>query len=424
MSASNSGKGNPRSIARLAATVVLVGIFALLIWTGARVGFASLLTAYAAKSNLIDAANKAVTLSPGDPDAHLVRGSLLEANNDPASAVAEYERAASLRPDDYVLCLSLAHGRELSGDAAGAVAAARQAVALAPFYAQPRWQLGNILVRAGMSEEGFRELGLAGEGNPALMPTIIDLAWQWSHGDVQFVIRNLRPQRPETYQALAQYFRKKKEINSAVSMFIAAGTVADQDRHTYVGELISEKHFKEAYALWTIGRTGNSSEAAGVIIDPGFEQEIDLNEVGFGWRPSGRVSTVTLSLDSGQPKEGHSSLRVDFNGESDPSTPIISQLIFVRPGTHYQLRFEFRTESIISGGPPNILVTDATGNQVLGQSGALPQTTSGWTGSEIDFVSGESTIAIQIALQRSRCAQSPCPIFGRLWLDDFSLPQQ
>jgi tetratricopeptide (TPR) repeat protein len=419
---SNEGtKKMPRPVARLGASAVMLVVFLCLIWMAGRAGYASFLTTRAAKGNLIASADVAVNLSPGDPEAHFVRGALLESNNELPAAIAEYGKAASLRPDDYVLWLSLARTSELNGDSAAALAAARQAVPLAPYYAQPHWQLGNLLVRMGQREEGFKELGLAGESNPSFMPAIIDLAWQLSHGDVQFMIRTLRLQRPESYQALAQYFRKKNEIDTAIAMYIAAGSVAEQDRKAYVAELISSKHFKQAYSLWSFGHPAISKEPIGIIVEPGFEQEVDLAGSGFGWRSANQATTLKFSLDPDNPKPGQSSFRVDFNGDSDPGTPIISQLVLVEPKTHYQLSFDVRTEDIVSGGPPNVFVSDAGDNKVLGQSSAVAATSAGWHELTIDFVSGESAGAVQITLQRDRCARSPCPIFGRLWLDSFSL---
>src|ERR1700686_3743224 len=92
----------PRSVSRMGAAAGLLVVFLWLVWTAGRAGFASLLTAYAARANLIASADAAVNLSPGDPEGHLVRGALLEANNDLSAAISEYQTAASLRPDDYV----------------------------------------------------------------------------------------------------------------------------------------------------------------------------------------------------------------------------------------------------------------------------------------------------------------------------------
>ena len=405
---------------RLAAGVGLLAVFVLLICNAGRAGLSSLMAAQGSMTNQLAPANAAVALCQTDPDAHYLRGTLLLDDNDLPGAIKDYQQAASLRPDDYVLWLSLAHARELNGDTAGALTAARQAVTVAPYYAQPRWDLGNMLLRAGERDEAFKELGLAGTSNPTLMPAAIDLAWQISGGNTQFVERAIQPQTPEAYEAMAQYFRKRSEVTAAIAMFRAAGPASAQQRRAYLADLISAKRFKDAYALWTVEHPANSRMVA-VLIDPGFEEESNLDDPGFGWHTSTKAAHVSLSLDTEGQREGRSSLKVAFNGESDPAAPVIAQLVLVEPHTHYQLRFAARTEEIVSGGLPGVVVIDAGNQQVLGQSGAFPQTSNGWRDYAIDFDSGEGTEAVQIAMQRERCSRSPCPIFGRLWLDSFSL---
>jgi hypothetical protein len=103
---------------------------------------------------------------------------------------------------------------------------------------------------------------------------------------------------------------------------------------------------------------------------------------------------------------------------------IISQLVLIEPNTRYQLRFFYRADGIVSGGRPNAYVLDARDNAVLGQSAALPATTDGWRDMAIGFVSTQSMEAVEVVLRRDRCDKSPCPIFGRVWLDTFSLQKQ
>ena len=110
-------------IARFTSVCLLI-VFLLLIWLAARAGFASLLYTYAAISNQLAAANAAVSLSSGDPEAHYLRGAVLEASGDLTAAIAEYNEAFVRRPDDYVLWLSLARAQELNGQAPMAIAAA------------------------------------------------------------------------------------------------------------------------------------------------------------------------------------------------------------------------------------------------------------------------------------------------------------
>jgi hypothetical protein len=414
----------PRLLFRIGLRVALLVLMLPLIWFTGRAGFASLLTAYAAKSNVIASADAAVRLGPKDPEAHFVRAALLETENDFSGSINEIKVALSLRPDDYVLWQSLARVSELNGDRDGAGAAARQAIPLAPFYAQPHWQLGNLLVRQGQRDEGFKELSLAAESNPALAPAVIDLVWQAANGDAQFVMRTLRPQRPESYQALARYFLKKKAFQAAAAMLVAGGSISNEDRRTYVAELIAAGHFDEAYSVWSFSRPQIPKVAVGLIRDPGFEQEQDLDQPGFDWHSEVNAASVALSLDSDKPKDGRSSLRIDFKGASDAARPVISQLVLVEPRTRYHLRFSYRTEDIVSGSQPVFTIIDALENRSLGRSILSPANSAGWTDASIDFDSGETTRAILIALQRDGCAGAECPIFGRLWLDNFSLQKQ
>jgi Flp pilus assembly protein TadD len=405
----------------LAATIGLFVLLPVLTWHTGRTGFASLLSTYAARTNQPAAADAAATLSPGDPEGHYIRGAVLEANDELAKAISEYTRAVALRPDDYVLWLALAHAAELNGETDQAILAAKAAVPLAPFYAQPHWQLGNILVRAGQRDEGFKELRLAGASDPTLFPIIIDLAWQLSRGDIQLVKQAIQPQSPESFKALADYFMKRNKTNEAIEMLRAAGGEARPIRRQYLNELISGKQFREAHELWAIDHGGSAVYGLAVIVDPGFEQESDLDEPGFGWRSESKSPSLSLSLDPDNPNEGHSSLRVEFKGDSDPGQKIVSQLVLLEPRARYQLEFAARTDNVISGGLPNIAVTDASDNVMLGQPVLLPKQTDHWQHYRIDFSSREKTAAIQISLRREGCSTSPCPIFGRLWLDNFFL---
>lgn len=409
----------PSPVKRVAGAAALLVIFLLLAWNTGHAGFSSLLSAYAAKTSRLDIANAAVSLSLTNPDAHYVRGTILELGNDLPGAIAEYYQAAQARPDDYVLWLSLARARELNGETAGALAAARQAVPLAPSYAQPHWQLGNILLRAGQKDEAFKELRLAGNSNPTLMPNIIDLAWRVSGGKPEFVEQAIEPKSPEAYRALGDFFKKEKQIAAAVAMYAAAASGAtEEDRRTSLAEIIAAKQFKEAYALWAVGRQAGGP---GAMFDPGFEGESDLYEPGFGWRTVDNSQAFQLSLDTADPGQGRSSLRVDFRGDSDPGSPIISQLVLVEPHAHYQLRFVARTDGVVTGGLPWVVVIDANSTNALGQSSGVPQGTNAWREYTVDLETGPATSAIQVGLQRQSCNNSPCPIFGSLWLDNFRL---
>jgi hypothetical protein len=418
MTEAKNNQESPKSSTRTALAISLLVILMFLTWNVARSGFASLLTTYAAQTNQISLADSAVRLGAGNPDAHHVRATILESIDLPGS-IAEHRQAALTRPDDYVLWLSLARACELSGDTTAAIAAAKQAAPLAPDYAEPHYQLGNILLRAGQTEEAFKELRLAGASNPTLMMGVIDLAWSVSRGNVQFVMNAVNPTTPADYQMLAQYFGQRNEVDAAIAMYAAAGSDAEHYRRAYLHDLIATKQFKAAAKLWAVGR--QSAALAGAMIDPGFEKESDLTEPGFAWRVGDQPQGFHLTLDTANPGEGKSSLKIEFDGASEPASPVITQLVMVEARTRYQLHFAVRSEGIVSGGLPLIVVMDANSNKNLGQSEPFPKVTDGWGEYTIDFESEPEASAVQIALQRQACNSSPCPIFGRLWLDAFSL---
>jgi len=77
----------------------------------------------------------------------------------------------------------------------------------------------------------------------------------------------------------------------------------------------------------------------------------------------------------------------------------------------------------VTGGPPVILVIDAGSNQILGRSENLPTATTPWRTLNLNFSTTAKSNAVIIRLQRNNCDSSPCPIFGTLWLDEFSIDQ-
>src|SRR5215204_7539442 len=110
-------------------TIALLILLPLMTVHAARSGLASLFTTSAGQSNQIETANTALKLNGSNPDAHYVRATILQVS-DLLRAIKDYHDAATIRPDDYVLWLSLARAYELNGEAAAAIAAARQAIPL------------------------------------------------------------------------------------------------------------------------------------------------------------------------------------------------------------------------------------------------------------------------------------------------------
>jgi hypothetical protein len=372
------------------------------------------------KAQLLAKSERAVNSTPNDPEAHASHAFVLLNTNGVIAALPEYERAVALRPRDYFLWLELGRARDMADDEQGALAALEQSVSLAPEYAQPRWQFGNALFRAGQVEAAYMELRRAALSDMTLLPNLIDLVWGASGGDVAAVERIIQPDRASWHLALAKFFIKRGKTSEGLMQFRAAGVLPEQDRQALLKELLDAKHYKEAYELWAFD-SGDSGIAS--INDGGFEGKMSRDALGFGWQLTRETQNLRLTLDRANPHAGAQSLRVDFNGDSNPGQAIVTQLILVEPGTRYRLRFAARTEELVTGGLPLLAVSDVSNMEtsVLAQSPPFRQNSNEWQEYTLEFTATKTTTALLLSLRRQNCSASPCPIFGRIWLDDFVL---
>lgn len=419
----NTGRGNAGRL-----IIVILGLLACFweIWSSGREGISTALFSYASATNQIDAAENAIRLSPSSPSAHYVRAGLLSNAGQSTEALAEYERAVALRRHDYVLWFELGRARDQSNDVEGAVAAFRESTRLAPFYAKPHWQLGNILFRAGRTDEAFTELRQAVTSSPKLTPQAIALAWAAFNGNASDVEQALRPQTPSAHIALASFFARHGMSSESIAQFRAADAVSSEQRRALLTDLLAAKSFPEAFEVWSSARQTSreaSPQSIAVIANGGFEEPITIDDPGFGWQLGRDLHAAHVSLDNSKPQAGTYSLRLDWSGESDPSTAVVSQLVLVEPKARYRLSFAARTQELLTIGLPYVSVIDAGDDKsaVLMQSKTLPQGTNGWQDYVGEFTTAETTSAVLISIRREPCATPQCAVFGHAWFDNFSL---
>ena len=408
------------------------------IWQAARVGLARTLTEYAAKqrrdnvadfvvrlvgvSDVKGAADRAVVLLPADAETRAGRADVLQRLEDYPQARDEFERAVQLRPRDYYLWMLLGVTRDQNRDQEGALRALRQSVALAPSYAQPRWQLGNLLLRMGQSDQAFVELRRAAESTPSLWPNVDDLAWGIYGHDAGAVVRVLQPASDTARMALALFFARHNQGAAALDQFRLANVKSDESTESLLGELLRARAFREAYEVWA--RThGVPLTDGGLMRDGGFEGVLTIGQTGFGWQITPDVVNVAMSIDEGAHQNGARSLRIDFRGNSNPSSPLITQIILVKPLTHYHFGLAALSKDFVSAADPVITLIDASDpkNVVLAQSPPLRSEPNVWREFAIDFTTNAGTQAITITLARQACANNPCPAFGTVWLDSVVL---
>ncbi len=394
------------------------------IWIRGREGFATFLSNYGSPTSRVTLAGEAAQLSSSNPEVHYIHARLLADSGAHAAAIAEYERAAALRPDDYVLWLALGHARDEANDTAGALSAFQESTRLAPFYAKPHWQFGNTLFRAGRNAEALAECKLAANSDARLWPQTINLAWAALGGDAAAVVQALRPETPSAHMEFASFFARHGKPTEAVTQFRAAGSVSSEQRRILISDLLASKNFGEAFAVWSNAAAGNGTNGIAAIANGGFEDLISLDDLGFGWIIHDSPTAHVL-LDAREPQAGGYSLRMDWSGESDPATPVLSQLVLAKPGTRYRLAFAARTQELLTVGLPFVTVVDAADDKepVLARSKTLPEGTNGWQEYTAEFTTAETTKAVRISVRREPCPAAPCAALGHFWLDAFSLMQ-
>jgi len=412
--------------------VILRFVVAIIVWFfcyqlivgSARTGLSRLFTMVAIVQPTVEPADLAVKISPADPEAHYTRGLTLINLQRLPEAVVELRQAIQLRPHHYYQWLDLGVTLDRLGDQAGAAAALQKSVELAPSFAQPRWQRGNLLFRQGTYEEAFQDLRLAVKSNPSLSEGMLELAWVAADNDVNRFEALVKPETSLKRFELAAFLARQEQSAEVVNQIRIAGQPQGEADLNFlrqaITKLLADQKFADAYAAWSLTHptlVGEGSKGSG-ILNGDFANPIPQNDPGFGWQLA-VVPNIAMSIDTGGPQPGARSIQLEYKGESASGSQPIRQLVLLEKDTRYSLSFMAKTDNLVTGGPPEVVIFDGAETRLLGQSGPISAGTTGWTPHNIDFYVDENTSAVHIGLQRVACSQNPCPAFGRLWLSNF-----
>ena len=404
--------------------VSIVGaiVCALALWASANIGFARTDAMRALSSNDVASAERAVQLLPGDAEVHAARGVVLQRTENYSDACRELERAIQLRPRDYFLWMMLGVTRDLNDDHTGGLAALRESVRLAPSYAKPRWLIGNLLLRMGQTDEAFQQMRSAEERDAGLLPNTMDLAWGTSRGDAAKTVALIQPQTDGAHTALAIFLASHKEGAAALDQFRLAKSPTSAASAQLTQRLIETRFFGEAYEAWTKAHCATCK--TGSFINGSFEDDVDVGNRTFGWQIPADVTGATLSVDTNEHESGTRSLRVDFHGNTNPQSDLLSQIVTVDPGSRYRVSFQAMTKSFVSAGSPVVRVIDASDEKLASLGEAVVRLdASGWQPYAVSFSAGPNTRAVRVIVSRTNCPDSSCAAFGTVWLDSFFLGQ-
>jgi hypothetical protein len=397
-------------------------------WCAARwyAGSEIALAATQLPENALGAAETANRLAPGDPMAHWSLASLEQRSLGPdalKASIAEYEKAVSLSPSDFRLWTDLGRAKEQADDIQGAEHALRRGVELAPYYAWPRWHLGNFLVRRGRFDEGLAELRRVAETDPSKRGMVFDLAWMIYGGEVN-TVKGTLGNSPSVQADFVSYLLGRGRLDEALQLWNGLSaqekTESEAIGKSLIDSLLAAKRHRDVLGVSRDLAGGKSPAEIGKISNGSFEAPIPQGGGLFDWKVQS-VPQASVALESGGAQNGELSLRVNFNapGALDFN---ITQLVAVEPATSYRLTFYVKANNLKSASMPVVQVLIGEGT-VLAESASPPAGKSDWQQFSLDFKTPPKIDGIAVRISRKPCTaeEGVCPIFGTVWYDNFNL---
>ncbi|NOT48356.1 MAG: hypothetical protein HOP17_11475 [Acidobacteria bacterium] len=375
-------------------------------------------TAYRSGSESEAAA--AVRYMPENPNAQKTLGEVLLRNKDYSGAAVAFENAIALSRNDFLLSLRLGYSRTLQKDYLASETAFQRALELAPNYSQPNYYMGMMLLEAGRSEEAFHYLSKAAERDPDLYPQMLHRARVSFPNDPLAIENAFNPTSRETKKLIARYLIKHNFMTDGVRSFLVSDELTSGEKNEFIQYLLHKEIFETAREVWLSRLKPNEYDVNKLIFDGGFETITENDASGLGWQINQRTTATAVARDQRTFHSGSSSLNIKFAGSVEVGKNIVSQLVFVQPGRKYNLRVFSNSPELISAGPPAITVSDGITNELLGKSAEFRSTAGNWVEYKFEFVA-KATPVVRIGVQRIGCNETPCPIFGALFLDDFRL---
>ncbi|MEP7211772.1 MAG: hypothetical protein ABI791_01770 [Acidobacteriota bacterium] len=373
----------------------------------------------------IEVAETAVALAPADPQSHFASAVLHERtfeSADAVTAVREYEKAASLSPNNYLIWLALAKIREASGDRDGGQSALARARDLAPNYARVRWAYGNVLLRQGEPEAAFEEMRAAASADQLFAQPLVVAAQQFYDGDAD-AVRKAAGDSPAVLAALSLSLTNDKRFDEALEIWQKIdgdqrSLFADTGK-TILSKTIEAGKYNAALSLANL--LGDAPKyVVGAVYDGGFENGVTMQNAGpFDWRiADGQQPQVALT--DGQRHSGAYSLLLIFRSNAGSDIRPIAQTIAVVPGAAYRFESFYRSD-VKTAAKIHWQVTAADGRPLASTVPLAPS--AEFNALSCDFTVPADVDGINITLVRDACP-GPCPIAGNLWLDDISMRER
>lgn len=366
-------------------------------------------------------------IGPSDPQTHFAAALTLEKTFDPADlamSLKEYELAASLSPNNYIMWMNLGKARSANGDIAGSDAAFQRALELAPNNASLQWAYGNSLIRHGNTAEGFSMIVKAASAVPEYSQNAVTMALQIFDGDPARV-RSALGDTSLTNASLASALAQQSRFDDAIECWSRLSAPERSGAYAKLGESLAAKFsaagkYQYAARVFSDVRSVESEQPAiGQVNNGGFESGVKLSNAGlFEWQVS-EGGSPQVGLSESQTRSGKYGLVVVFNAFETAAWRSISQTIAVAPAAEYELEIYYKSD-IRSTASLKWEVIDAATNASIAVSPPLVPNAE-WARLPLRFKAPSTGDGVIIRTVREGCSGPACPMNGRLALDDISI---
>jgi len=338
-------------------------------------------------------------------------------------------KAIKCQPLEARYWVILATDLGLQGKEGEAVAAARKALSLDPRDALLEWEVGNILLRAGLQKEAFQDFSHVLTGDPNLSPSVFSVCWRAS-GDGDVILQDAIPNASEVNLAYLDFLTSGENLRLPAAQKVWARLVglrepfpAERSWH-YLDALIAAGKNAEAILAWNemvglgILPHAEAWSPDDLVVNGGFEAPL-VNE-GLDWRISS-ASGVDVGIDNLVSHEGQNSLVISFEGLSNVRFGEVGELVLAEPDTPYLFSAYMKSRALTTDCGPYIEITDPKdpGKYTWKTSNMLG--TNEWTHCIVELKTGPDTHSLSIRVRRDPTVQRDNLIEGTLWIDDVHL---
>lgn len=357
--------------------------------------------------------------------ARLAEAEMTGPNIDLPKADTHARRAVSLSPQNYNYRLLLASILEARGDQAAAELAIKDALAIAPNYAEINWRLGNLQLRMGRLNEAVEQFRIVANANQKLVPAMLELLWNASGHDIRS-LKTVADGNSQAELSLARFFADHVQIPETVDILSKLDrdiVLKSSDTSPLIDSMIKNGYPKAASTLCQ--RLLSVAGEPALVWNGDLEAEEEPGQPRqFDWRLKDS-DFARARIDKKVARSGSSSLLIDFAGKNTTRLmDEVQQLIVLEPGVQYRMEWWVKTQQFQSPEGPRVVLTDKTGKPIS-TSDPVMSGSNDWTRMTLSFTApgkgADDGTQLTISVRREPHFTYDQPTRGQIWFDDFSI---